>query len=178
MRLDQQRKAVRAKRRLLAFQRDARGVTAVEFALIAPFFFMLIFSVMEVALISFATSTFRTGLSYATRLIRTGDAQCFSEKQFIKALCSKAGFAPSCETRTTVERKVFPVGYTTDLSLAVSAKEFKSLSGGDVVMVSATYKWPLQSPIVEPFLGDGGGAFSFQLSFLFKNELFASKSCS
>ncbi len=160
-----------------AFRRDREGVTLIEFAYIAPIFFLVLFSIIEIALISFSTSTFRTGLAYASRLVRTGDAQCLSDADFIEAICSRTTLAPSCATRTEVEREVYPSGFTTDVDLAIDVDEFAALESGDVVLIRATYRWPLQSPLVEPFFTDGEGDFPYQVSFLFKNEEFFSAVC-
>lgn len=158
------------------FRSDDSGVTAVEFALVAPLFFLLLFSIIEVALMSFSNSTLHTGLAGAARLVRTGQAQCLTDEQFIEAICENAGFAPNCSSRTEVERRVFTAGFS-DPSLTIDADEFSTLSGGDVVMISAIYKWPLQSPLVEPFFSNGEGDAPFRMSLLFKNEEFKSTGC-
>lgn len=160
-----------------AFISDRRGVTLVEFALIAPVFFLLLFSILEIALISLSTATYETGFSQASRLVRVGEAQCLTDAQFVRAICDKAGFAPSCEARTTIEREIYQPDFTPDRTLTVSPTEFSQLAGGTVVKVSATYRWPLLSPIVEPFFTDGEGRFAYRLSFLFKNEGFERATC-
>lgn len=165
------------RRRVDAFRRDQRGVTIVEFALVAPVFFLFLFSAIEIALISFSTSTFHTGLAYASRLVRTGDAQCFSDDEFIGAICGRASFAPECAARTEITRQVFSVGYATDPDLAIDVAEFAALASGDVVMIRAAYRWPVLSPIVAPFLAEEDGAFAYEVSFLFKNEEFVSATC-
>lgn len=163
--------------RARAFRRDRRGVTVVEFSLIAPVFFLLIFSIAEIAMMSLSTSTFRTGLAQASRLVRTGDAQCFDNAEFVTAICDRARFAPDCVTRTTIGRQVFTSGFQSDDELVIDVDEFAALESGGVVRISATYRWRLLSPLVEPFFGDDDGVFSYQASLLFKNEEFAGAVC-
>lgn len=166
-----------ATRQARAYRRDKKGVTLVEFAVIAPLFFLLLLSIIEIALISLSTSTFRTGLSHASRLVRTGDAQCLSRQDFIVAICSRTSLAPNCAERTEIDRQVYSVGFSSDPELVIGVDEFAALSGGDVVRISATYEWEVLSPIVAPFLADGSGVFPYEVSFLFKNEEFPAAAC-
>ncbi len=61
--------------RFEAWAADNRGATAVEFALIATPFFLLIFGLLEVSLIFIISTTLEFGLNDATRGIRTGAFQ-------------------------------------------------------------------------------------------------------
>ena len=51
------------------------GVAAVEFALIAAPFFMLLFAILEVAMIFFSSLVLENGVINAARTIRTGEFQ-------------------------------------------------------------------------------------------------------
>lgn len=55
--------------------RDDNGAAAVEFALVAPLFLALIFSIMEAGWFFFVSSTTERANEEAARLIRTGQAQ-------------------------------------------------------------------------------------------------------
>ncbi|WP_238180770.1 TadE/TadG family type IV pilus assembly protein, partial [Methylobacterium trifolii] len=58
-----------------AFARDRRGVTVVEFGLLALPFLGLLCVVVEAALLVFAQQTLDVALARATRALRTGDFQ-------------------------------------------------------------------------------------------------------
>src|SRR5262245_54253776 len=63
-------------RRLLRrFRRSGRGSAAVEFALVAPLFFALLFAIIEVALMFFASQVLETITYSSARAIFTGQAQ-------------------------------------------------------------------------------------------------------
>jgi Flp pilus assembly pilin Flp len=55
--------------------RDRSGVTAVEFALVAPPFLLLLFAIMEIGMVLFASSTLEDAVYDAGRVIRTGSLQ-------------------------------------------------------------------------------------------------------
>lgn len=57
------------------FRRAERGALAVEFALIAPFFFGLLFGILEIALTFWSTQVLETAVSNAARQIYTGSFQ-------------------------------------------------------------------------------------------------------
>ena len=61
--------------RVRRFGRDERGVTAVEFGILAIPFFTIILATMQTALVFLATQVLDSALEDATRLVRTGQAQ-------------------------------------------------------------------------------------------------------
>jgi len=69
------RQGRRIKARLRALARDRRGASALEFALIAPLFLALTFSILEAGSYFFTLSAVDAANAKAARLIRTGQAQ-------------------------------------------------------------------------------------------------------
>ena len=63
------------KRRRLGFARNASGSTAVEFALVAPVFLMMMFSIFEVGWFYFANSVVDAAITDMARLVKTGQVQ-------------------------------------------------------------------------------------------------------
>ena len=57
------------------FGRNRRGSAAVEFALVAPVFFALLFAIIETAIVFFAGQVLETMTANASRLIMTGTEQ-------------------------------------------------------------------------------------------------------
>src|ERR1700761_8011540 len=79
------------RRRFDAFVGDMRGVAAVEFALIAFPFFILIFGLIEVVMIFILTSTLDYGVMEAARRVRTGELQNSGQglAEFKTAVCGE-----------------------------------------------------------------------------------------
>jgi hypothetical protein len=63
-------------RRLLCrFQRNRKGSAVVEFMLVAPLFFALLFAILETALMFFASQVLESITEQSARMIMTGQAQ-------------------------------------------------------------------------------------------------------
>src|SRR5262245_21489208 len=60
---------------LRRFGRNGRGSAAVEFALVAPMFFALLFAILETALMFFATQVLETITQNSARAVVPGHAQ-------------------------------------------------------------------------------------------------------
>lgn len=87
--------------------KDRRGATAVEFALIAPIFFALTFSILEAGYFFFVTSAVDQAAARASRLIRTGQAQDpnapMSREAFFDQVCDVVKVFGDCDARLTVD---------------------------------------------------------------------------
>ena len=83
---------------LRRFRRNRRGSAAVEFALVAPIFFALLFAIIETATMFFASQVLETIAQDSARLIETGQAQtgqvplCQPPGQSTPAPCTQATF--------------------------------------------------------------------------------------
>ena len=60
---------------LRRFRRNRGGSAVVEFALVAPMFFALLFAIIETALVFFASQVLETVTKDSARMILTGQAQ-------------------------------------------------------------------------------------------------------
>src|SRR6516165_3091353 len=60
---------------LRRFRGNRRGSAVVEFALVAPMFFALLFAIIETALMFFASQVLETITQNSARVILTGQAQ-------------------------------------------------------------------------------------------------------
>ncbi len=60
---------------LRRFRGNRRGSAAVEFALVAPIFFALLFAIIETALMFFASQVLETITQSSARVVLTGQAQ-------------------------------------------------------------------------------------------------------
>jgi len=86
------------------FRRSDGGATAVEFAIIAPVFFAMIFSLLELGLVFLRIASLDNALSASARLVYTG--QTPSQIQLEDAICDRVLFMSNCRENITVEVSV------------------------------------------------------------------------
>jgi Flp pilus assembly protein TadG len=141
---------------LRRFRRNRRGSTAVEFALVAPLFFALLFAILEAAIVFFAGQLLELGTAESARLMMTHQAQDsgMTETAFKTNLCNRIKVLFNCDGNLgniTVDVKVFTPGTAitiTDpiVSGSLTGPFSYSLppSGSpNTIVVRAFYKWPL-----------------------------------
>jgi Flp pilus assembly protein TadG len=80
---------------LRRFRRSRAGSAAVEFALVAPMFFALLFAIIEVAIMFFASQVLETICQDSARALMTGQAQTGAV-----ATCAVSGVATPCSQAT------------------------------------------------------------------------------
>src|SRR5690606_12098453 len=82
-----------AVRRRGGLVRDERGAVAIEFAILAPLFFTVIFAIIETAMTFFAQQVLESALQDTSRFIRTGQSQAgtpWNAAQFRRELCGRS----------------------------------------------------------------------------------------
>jgi Flp pilus assembly protein TadG len=134
--------------------RDDQGVTVVEFALLAPIFFTMIFAILETAMVFFASQVLDSAVEDASRKIRTGEAQTagFQMTDFRSLLCdSTFGLFDCAQIRLNVRNigsfaaaNEPVVQNCTEIACSWTLEElFLPGVGREVVQVRAFYRWPL-----------------------------------
>jgi Flp pilus assembly protein TadG len=141
-----------ARRRARRFCHHRRGSAAVEFALIAPIFFAMLFAILETALVFYAGQVLETAVQNSARLIYTGQAQTksFSSGNFKNDVCSHLVALFDCGA-VHVDVRSFKSFAAVDMTLPIDPNtktflnEMKYDPGGpgDVVVVRVFYEWPL-----------------------------------
>ena len=110
----QRRRYCRARRLLRSrFCRDERGMTAVEFAIVSPIFFFLLFVIAETALVFIAEQVMDNAVFETARMIRTGQAQtgtwntdpdatpaAMTPAEFEAAVCARMSVFVDCASST------------------------------------------------------------------------------
>jgi Flp pilus assembly protein TadG len=144
------RRALRA--RGLRWRRNERGSVAVEFAIIAPIFFFLMFVIAETALVFIAEQVMDNAVFETARLIRTGQVQQggMSEADFKTQVCNRMSVFVNCSsTNFYLDVKKYADFASMDTSKPLNADEtFKSPGAfdfgdaGEIVIVRAYYQWP------------------------------------
>jgi len=137
---------------LRRFRRNRRGSAAVEFALVAPLFFGLLFAIIEMAMVFFASQVLETVTQDSARMIMTGQAQnaSFTQGQFKNLVCSKITTMFDCVNGISIDVKSYTAFSSVNIADPIdSSKNFvppnNYLPGGpgDIVVVRLFYKWPL-----------------------------------
>ena len=137
---------------LRRFRRNRRGSAVVEFALVAPMFFAVLFAIIELALVFFASQMLETVTQDTSRLIMTGQAQnaAYTQASFKDAVCAKLTVMFDCVNGVSIDVQSYKQFSTVDIADPIDAgKNFvppnNYLPGGpgDIVVVRLFYKWPL-----------------------------------
>jgi Flp pilus assembly protein TadG len=175
---------VRGRRRLLrrarSFFRRRDGLSALEFGLIATPFFLLVFGIIEVALIFWAGYELENATAVAARMVRTGQAQraAWTSTQLTAQLCDKVVILANCTTKVRLNIQTFATfGGITEASPltpngAVRNDFTYSLgASGSIVLVTAYYEWTLTNPLTRATLANlSNGNYLLQASAAFRNE--------
>ncbi len=86
------------------FSNSEKGATAVEFAMVAGPFFLILGVIIETGLMLFSEYALQSAVQDSGRLIRTGQAQTanYSSATFKAAICNTAGVLLDCNGKVTV----------------------------------------------------------------------------
>ena len=159
--------------------RDSEGVTAVEFAMIAPVFVLVLMGIVEFSLVMFVTSVMEGATSASGRYGKTGyTAAGSTRQQQIIDTVSKRTAGLLNPAQITVTTKVYPSfdsinqeepyidtnhngNHDTDeLYTDVNGNGQWDSSGvaglgnaNDVVVYTISYPWVINTPIIAKFLG-------------------------
>ena len=129
--------------------RCRRGNAAVEFALIAPMFFGLLFAVLETVLVFFAQQYLQSATTNAARLIMTGQAQGMTGAQFQQAVCNDAPALFTCGQIFVNSQKFSKFASVTMLNplsggnFNQASLKFSTGAPGDIMLVQVFYQWPV-----------------------------------
>ena len=168
---------------LVRWRNDARGATAVEFAMVALPFLMMLFGIIGIGLYFFTVFSMESAVEQASRLLRTGQAQQagYTANQFKNKVCE---FVPSfvdCQGKVRVNvlsfadtTNITPGTLPRCLSVSNNLADVTSYSPGtasQVVLVWVCYEWELAGKIPFLRLGDmANGSALIQATSVFRTE--------
>lgn len=147
--------ATRGLRRLIIrFGRRNDGAAAVEFAIVVVPFFALLFAIIELALVFWASQVLETAVYDTSRLVMTGQAQKqnFDLARFRQELCSRVLGLFTCneelmkiDVRTSGAFASANLGKPEFKDGKIDSSGFQYQTGGpgDIVVVRVMYEWPL-----------------------------------
>jgi Flp pilus assembly protein TadG len=137
---------------LRRFRRNRSGATVVEFALVAPVFFALLFAILETAILFFAGQVLETITQESARMIMTGQAQSagYQQADFQAYVCKQIPALFTCNN-IYIDVQSYPAfSNITNSSQIDNAGNFISNNlqynpggPGQIVKVTLYYHWPL-----------------------------------
>jgi Flp pilus assembly protein TadG len=158
-----------AKRRVLALRamrrlaRKQDGSAAVEFGMVAAPFLLLVFAIMETALVFFAGQTLETAVADSSRLIMTGQAQTqgFNQSAFKDAVCAKVYGLFDCASGVHIDVTKYTAFSGVDLTPPLDANgdfnnnmSYQPGCPGDIVVVRLFYQWPIYVSLLQNMSGN------------------------
>jgi Flp pilus assembly protein TadG len=180
-----------------------RGAVGIEFAFIAPVFFLLLMGIIETGIMFYSQNTLNLSVQNASRLVRTGSAQgtayataskCSgsgvtdaytSSQAWFKdqICCGISSLLTDCSGSLNVSVQNYTSGFGTSLSNSTdSSGNLQALTDAynpgaacNVVLVRATYSWTVATPIMTWFLSNmAGGKHLLSATTAFRNEPYTS----
>ncbi len=170
--------------RLNDFAKNKEGIVAVEFALIAAPFFLLVFGLLEIALIFFMTTTLDYGVTQASRQIRTGELQSKAavKSDFATLVCGNLFDLLDCSNRLHIDVQRYEDFVASNAGDPLPLNEDGTLQdnfnynpGGpsEIVLVQVYYEWSLITPIMSSALKNmNDGKRLLHSTAVFRNEPF------
>lgn len=167
------------------FRGNQRGSAAVEFALVAPLFFALLFAIIETGLVFFASQGLETALQDSARMIQTGQAQIAKyDKQGFKknVVCTHVNALFDCATGIYVDVQSYPsnsgfgsvkISEPIAGGIFVDNTVYNPGGPGDIVVVRLFYQWPIfVTGLGYNIANLNGGKRLLSATAAFKNEPF------
>jgi Flp pilus assembly protein TadG len=140
------------KKALRRFRRNRRGSAAVEFALVAPVFFALLFAILETGIVFFAGQVLESVTQDAARTVMTGQVQnsALTQAQFKTNICSRITVLFDCPNGIYVDVRSYSAFASVSVAAPIDANgnfvnnmQYSPGGAGDVVVVRVFYQWPL-----------------------------------
>ncbi|MEI9885297.1 MAG: TadE/TadG family type IV pilus assembly protein [Rhizomicrobium sp.] len=162
-----------------------KASAAIEFAMIAPVFFLLLMGIIENGVIYFAGTTLQYATDSAARYVRTGQAQAagLTQAQFRTRICNDVAPLIACDSNLQIDMQAYSgysaanFGAATDSSgnLKSTLNNYQPGVACDVVLVRAFYTWKILTPVLSPFLTNMKTGYRLVVATAaFRNEPFTS----
>jgi Flp pilus assembly protein TadG len=169
-----------------SFRKSQDGVTAIEFAMVGPVFFLMLGVTLETGIMMFTEYVLQTSVQEAARIVRTGQAheQKMSASKFKESVCRLMGKMVDCNGKVTVylDSKANFTGLSTStpnyLSIGPaddgtpSPTTFTCGAPGQSVALIATYDWKFYIPYFMNYFGNKNGNKTRRMAgfAMFQNE--------
>ncbi|HJS46119.1 MAG TPA: TadE/TadG family type IV pilus assembly protein [Rhizomicrobium sp.] len=174
-----------------------KGAVAIEFAMLAPVFLLILMATIETGVVFFAQTTLQNAVNDAARLVKTGQAACFSKDsggnclgitadEFRKQICDDViALLHVCNkdsggnSNLQFDVKAYSAGFggvsnSSPLDGGGNLPNLTAFDTGkacDVVLVRAFYRWPIATPFLGFLLSNMSGSdHLLSTAAAFRNE--------
>nr|WP_307157754.1 TadE/TadG family type IV pilus assembly protein [Rhizobium paknamense] len=166
----------RWKRLTGCFRRSRDGAAAIEFAILAIPYMLIVFAILETFIAFIAEQVVYSAVDKLGREIRTGNitynlsrSTDVTAAQFRQLVCNEISFLMSCDatevstpTRLWVDVRTFStfadipttISTTSSGSLDTSSMAFTPGGSGKINMVRFFYYWPITVDLVRPYIAN------------------------
>ena len=179
----------RCTRLWLRLKSDSRkGSAALEFAFIAPVFFVLLMGTFEAGIMFFSQAALQNALTTLGRQIRTGQNSnsAVTQAQFRTSVCNMVTPLIACDANLQIDVEAYSSGYggvsytsplKSDKTLDTSLNNYSIGNACDVVLVRAFYTMPIYTPVLTWFLVNmAGNKHMVSAATAFRNEPYVTSS--
>ena len=172
-----------------------KGSAAIEFAMVAPVFFILLLGIFEAAIMFFSQAALQNATTDMGRLIRTGQTVCYTgsgstcaamtKDQFRTLLCAKVSPLVACDANLQIDVQAYSSYGSTnfnsplnaDKTLNTTLNNYITGSACDVVLARTFYTWPVATPVLSWFLVNmAGNKHLLTATTAFRNEPYTTTS--
>jgi Flp pilus assembly protein TadG len=148
-------------------RRARSGSAAIEFAMIAPIFFIFLLGTIEVGVMYLGQFALQNATSDAARLIRTGQVSLsnMTAAQFRTSICNEISPVLACNTNLQIDVQSYTNFGTANFGNPLLANgtlnpALNNFSPGGVcsiVLVRAFYVWSVNTPLLTTFMVNMAG---------------------
>ena len=140
------------KKALRRFHRNRRGSAAVEFALVAPVFFALLFAILETGIVFFAGQVLESVTQDSARTILTGQVQtaAVTQSAFKTSVCARINVLFDCANGIYIDVQSYSAFASVNITAPIDGSgnfippnNYNPGGPGDIVVVRMFYQWPL-----------------------------------
>lgn len=155
--------------RVSGLLRHNRGATAIEFAILAPVLFLLIFGIIEFSLMMFVSSVIEGATVTISRQSKTGVGRSTASTPAARAA------EDSNRLRDMVIDRGRGIIRNENLDIATRPRTSQSGTVGEaseMVIYTVSYDWEIMTPLMSTILGNDEGIFPISSTTAVVNEPF------
>lgn len=183
---------------LRRFLKHSHGATIIEFAFVAPVFFLLLFAIIEFGLVRFTQVAVEAAVAQASRAVSIGTADAGGDRvSAIRSLVERKTLGLIGADQVSISAAVVGQGTTTPPDICLSDppgtpdtcdpplqwQENNGIPGyqgpgalslgdaGDLVEVRVSFPWRVQVPFARSLFGENG-VYLISSATVIKNEPF------
>jgi len=161
--------------------RQEDGVTAIEFAFVAPVFFLLIFGIIEFGLIMHISSVVENAINEGARKAKTGSkygASNLTTRKDVIEKYIKTRLGPWNIEGNTFKLTTKRFAKITTLNVTdpddTDFGNFSFGKGGEAIMYQAAYDWKVMTPMLGRLISSDG-LYRIRSTIIVKNEDFCAR---